>query len=81
MRICSDGVEKNFEFLRSDDAQYAGRYLDLTEHTWYPSGVLRQTVEQVMASEALVLRPYDDARMAIKNMVEMPDRMRPANTC
>ena len=39
----------------------------------YLSGVLRQTVEQEMAQEALTLRQYDDAREAIKNFVEMPD--------
>jgi Fic family protein len=74
VRTCADGVETNFEFLRSDEAQHAWRYLDLTEHARYLSGVLRQTVEQEMAAEALVLRQYDDARAAIKNLVEMPDQ-------
>lgn len=72
-RVCPDGVETNFEFLRSEDAQHAWRYLDLTEQVRYLSGVLRQTVEQEMAQEALTLRQYDDAREAIKNFVEMPD--------
>ena len=72
-RLCPDGVETNFEFLRTDDAQHAWRYLDLTGQARYLSGVLRQTVEQEMAQEALALRRYDEARAAIKDLVEMPD--------
>jgi hypothetical protein len=29
---CPDGVETNFEFMRTEDAQHAWRYLDLTTH-------------------------------------------------
>lgn len=72
-RLCPDGVETNFEFLRTEDAQHAWRYLDLTGQARYLSGVLRQTVEQEMAQEALALRQYDEARAAIKDLVEMPD--------
>lgn len=72
-RLCPDGVETNFEFLRTEDAQHAWRYLDLTGQVRYLSGVLRQTVEQEMAQEALALRRYDEARAAIKDLVEMPD--------
>jgi Fic family protein len=74
LRTCADGVETNFEFLRTDDAQHAWRYLDLTEQAKYLSGVLRRTVEHEMAEEAQVLRSYDEARSAIKNLVEMPDQ-------
>lgn len=73
-RLCPDGVETNFEFLRTEDAQHAWRYLDLTEQARYLSSVLRQTVEQEMAQEALVLRQYDEARTAIKDFLEMPDQ-------
>lgn len=72
-RICPDGVETNFEFLQTEEALHAWRYPDLTEQTHYMSGVLRQTVEQEMAREALTLRQYDAAREAIKAHVEMPD--------
>ena len=72
-RLCPDGVETNFEFLRTKGAQHAWRYLDLTGQARYLSGVLRQTVEQEMAQEALALRRYDEARAAIKDLVEMPD--------
>ena len=71
--VCPDGVETNFEFLKTQDAQHAWRYLDLTGHARYLSGVLRQTVEQEMAQEALALRQYDQARAAIKDVVEMRD--------
>lgn len=73
-RTCPDGVQTNFEFFQVDTAHHAWRYLDLTEHAKYLSGVLRQTVEHEMAQEALMLRQYDEARMAIKNVVEMPDQ-------
>ncbi len=72
-RLCPDGVETNFEFLRPEDAQHAWRYLDLTGQARYLSGVLHQTVEQEMAKEAQALRRHDKARAAIKELVEMPD--------
>ncbi|MFT3800588.1 MAG: Fic family protein [Burkholderiaceae bacterium] len=72
-RTCPDGVTTNFTFLRSDDARHAWRYPDLTAHARYLSAVLRQTVEQEMTGEAMLLRQLDDARAAIKQWVEMPD--------
>lgn len=72
-RTCADSVETNFEFLCTEDAAHAWRYPDLTEQAHYLSEVLRQTVEQDMAQEALALRRHDHARDAIKNLLEMPD--------
>ena len=72
-QLCPDGIETNFEFLRVEDAQHAWRFLDMSEQVRYLSGVLRQTVEQEMAQEALALRQYDEARVAIKDLIEMPD--------
>lgn len=73
-RTCPDGVVSDFAFTQTDDAQHAWRYLDLTAHARYLSGVLRQTVEHEMAEEALALRQHDEARGAIKNIIEMPDQ-------
>jgi hypothetical protein len=73
-QTCPDGVVTDFEFLQTHDAQHAWRYLDLTAHARYLSRVLRQTVEHEMAGEALALRQNDEARAAIKNLVEMPDQ-------
>jgi hypothetical protein len=72
-RTCPDGVETDFEFMQTEDAQHAWRYLDLTTHVRYLSSVLRQTVEQEMADEAYLLRQYDEALAALKSLVEMPD--------
>lgn len=72
-RVCPDGVETNFEFQQGDNAQHLWRYLDLSVHVRYVSDLLRYTVEHEMAREALVLQQYDDARVAIKRWVEMPD--------
>lgn len=72
-RTCPDGVVTDFQFSQTADARHAWRYLDLSEHARYMSEVLRQTVEHEMAEEALTLRRYDEARDAIKDVVEMPD--------
>lgn len=72
-RTCPDGVLSDFEFLQAQDAQHAWRYLDLTGHMHYLSGLLRQTVEHGMAEEAQFLRQYDAALGALKALVEMPD--------
>lgn len=73
-RTCPDGVQSDFEFLQTTEALHVWRYLDLSAHARYLSDVLRQTVEQEMAQEALTLRHYDEARIAIKNILEMPDQ-------
>lgn len=72
-RRCEDGVVSDFEFLATEDAQHAWRYLDLSDHVRYLSDLLRTTVEHEMAEEAMALRQYDAAREAIKRVVEMPD--------
>ncbi len=72
-RTCPDGVLTDFEFLQTEDAGHAWRYLDLTGHVRYLSAVLRQTVEHEMAEEAQLLRQYDQALAALKALVEMPD--------
>lgn len=72
-RTCPDGVETNFEFLQTQDAQHAWRYPDLTGQVRYLSAVLRQTVEHEMADEAQRLRQYDAALQALKTLIEMPD--------
>lgn len=74
LRTCADGVITDFEFLEPGDAIHAWRYPDLTAHSHYLGGVLRQTVEHEMAEEALLLRQNDEARAAIKRIVEMPDQ-------
>lgn len=72
-RLCPDGIETDFEFLANEDARHAWRYIDLTEHAHYMSSVLRYTVDHEMAEEAQLLRTNDQAREAIKSVVEMPD--------
>ena len=72
-RTCPDGVESNFQFLQTEDAQHAWRYPDLTGQTHYLSAVLRHTVEHEMTAEAQLLRQYDSALQALKTVIEMPD--------
>jgi hypothetical protein len=66
-------VVTHFEFTATDEAQHAWRFIDLTEHARYLSGVLRQTVENEMAQEAQALGRNDAARAAIKQMLELPN--------
>jgi hypothetical protein len=72
-RKCPDGVETDFEFLDGADAQHAWRFPDLTQHARYMSDVLHKTVDHEMVQEAHLLRTHDEARAALKSVVEMPD--------
>ncbi|MGE4338852.1 MAG: Fic family protein [Pigmentiphaga sp.] len=73
-RRCPDGVETNFEFLATSDAAHAWRYPDLTGQARYLSEVLRQTVEEEMAGEAILLRQFDQAVDNLKVVLEMPNQ-------
>ena len=68
---------RRFLPLRTEDAQRAWRYLDLFEPARYLSRALRKTVEQEMAQEALALRQYDEARVAIPTALPPPARVPP----
>jgi len=72
-RTCPDGVQTDFEFLDGADAQHAWRFPDLSQHARYMSDVLQKTVDHEMAQEAHLLRTHDEARAALKSVVEMPD--------
>lgn len=72
-QLAEDGVAHNFEFSAWDDAAYAWRYLDLTDHVEYLADVIAVTLEQEMREEAGYLRAVRAARAGIKEWLEGPD--------
>lgn len=61
--------------IRNPD-QVAGyyQYPDLTAHATYLLHAVEQTISTELASEILFIRNYDQAREAIREIVDMPDR-------
>jgi hypothetical protein len=69
-----DGTPSNFSFDDYDDARFAWRYPDLTEHVMYTARVVAHTVRAEMAEEAKVLMVFQRALEQLKDVVEMPDQ-------
>lgn len=69
-----DGTPSNFVFDDYEDARFAWRYPDLTEHVLYTSRVVAHTVQTEMAEEARVLVIFQLAKERLKEVVEMPDQ-------
>lgn len=68
-----DGVLSNFEFAAYDEAMPAWRFIDLTSHVEYMSGVIDRTIRKEMHSQAAFFRAHDQARQALKEVIEGPD--------
>jgi hypothetical protein len=68
-----DGIASNFVFDGADSARHAWRYLDLSQHVAYMADVVQRTVREDMLEESRYLRSHGRARVAIKEIVEMPD--------
>jgi hypothetical protein len=70
-----DGVQSNFHFGAYEHASPAWRYPILTSQVEYMGNVIRQTIEEEMADEAMYLRNIHRARSAVKTIIEGPDTM------
>ena len=68
-----DGVVSNFQFNGADIARPLWRHLDLTAHVLYLSKIIERTITEQMREESNYLRGHAQARMALKEIVEMPD--------
>jgi hypothetical protein len=68
-----DGVQATLEFDAYDDALYAWRFPDFTAHSEFMVDVIDATINQEMRTEALLLKSQDEARLAVKNIVEGPN--------
>lgn len=69
-----DGTSSNLVFDDGEDAQFAWRYPDLTEHVLYTAQVVAHTVHTEMADEARVLVIFQRAQERLKEVLEMPDQ-------
>ncbi|OAE12487.1 cell filamentation protein Fic [Pseudomonas simiae] len=72
--VYEDGTSSNLVFDDYDDAQFAWRYPDLTEHVLYTAQVVAHTVRTEMADEARVLVIFQLAQERLKEVLEMPDQ-------
>lgn len=70
----ADGSKSNLVFDDYDDALFAWRYPDLTEHVLYTAEVVAHTVRIEMAEEARVLVIFQRAQQQLKEVLEMPDQ-------
>lgn len=69
-----DGTLSNFIFDEYDDARFAWRYPDLTEHVLYTTRVVTHTIRIEMAEEAKTLMVFQLALERLKDVVELPDQ-------
>ena len=74
MVTCEDGTRSNFFFDDYEDARFAWRYPDLTEHVLYTARVIEHTIRHEMADEARVLATFQLAQERLKEVVEMPSQ-------
>lgn len=68
-----DGVVSNFIFHGAEQAGPLWRYPDLGPHVVYLSNIVARTLTEQMREESRYLRSHTLARMALKEIVEMPD--------
>jgi hypothetical protein len=68
-----DGVVSNFVFSGDDNARPVWRYPDFGPHVVFLSGIIGRTLTEQMREESRYLRNHGRARLAVKEVVEMPD--------
>jgi Fic/DOC family len=68
-----DGIRSNFVFDGAVTARHAWRYLDLSAHVGYVADIVQRTIRDDMTQESHHLRRHGRARVAIKQILEMPD--------
>ena len=68
-----DGVKSDLVFGDNDRARPTWRYGNYVPHVIYMAKVIDTTIVHHMRDEAIYLRNHDNARLAIKEICEMPD--------
>lgn len=71
MVTCEDGTRSSIFFDDYEDARFAWRYPDLTEHVLYTARVIAHTIRHEMADEARVLATFKLAQERLKEVIEM----------
>jgi hypothetical protein len=72
--VCEDGTRSNFIFDEYEDACFAWRYPDLTEHVLYTARVIEHTIRYEMANEARVVATFQLAQERLKEIIELPSQ-------
>lgn len=72
--MAEDGTPVDFLFDAYDDADFAWRYPDLTEHAIYTCKIVDFTIRNQMAEEARTLKRFDTANQRLKDVIEMPNQ-------
>lgn len=70
-----DGVKSDLVFGDNDRARPTWRYGNYVPHVIYMAKVIDTTIVHHMRDEAIYLRNHDNARLALKEICEMPDPM------
>lgn len=73
VREYGDKIKSNFVFTGYDDALPTWRYPDLTRHVEYLARLIDDTIRREMNNEAKLLRAWDRARSAVKEIVDGPN--------
>lgn len=60
--------------INTDEVEGYFRYPDLTEQCIYLIRTILSTIEEDMPGELLFIHRYDEAKKALQNIVDMPDR-------
>lgn len=68
-----DGIDSNLSFKQTKIAQPIWRFIDLTPHVQYLSKIIHQVIKHDMHEESRYLKQHDYARVAIKEVLEMPN--------
>lgn len=69
----ADKIASNFVFNGYDDAMPAWRFPDLTGQVEYLARLIDDTIRLEMRNEASLLRAWDSARTAVKEVLEGPN--------
>lgn len=73
MTTYADGIRSNLNLDDSHQAYPIWRYLDLTPHIGYMADILRRVIKEDLTEQSRYLLNHDKARVAIKDVVEMPN--------
>ncbi|PMS38505.1 Fic/DOC family protein [Trinickia symbiotica] len=73
-RKYEDGVTSDLKFAAYKDAAHAWRYPDLTAHVEYLADIVDKTIRFEMREEAALLRRWENARLAVKEVIEGPNQ-------
>ena len=69
----ADGIVSNLTFNGLDIANPVWRYLDLTGHVIYLAKLIAHVITHDMRNESVYLLRHDQARLAIKDIIDMPN--------